>query len=307
GFLEYDRKAVSGLVNQGWKDSNDSIFHADGQLAEPPIALCEVQAYVYAARRAAARLARDLGRGERARQLEAAAEELRRRFEEAFWSEELGTYALALDGDKKPCRVRASNAGHCLWAGIAAPERAVRVAAGLRAPEMSSGWGIRTLATSEVRYNPMSYHNGSVWPHDSALIGRGLADYGFEEAAGEVLAALFDASLAVDLHRLPELYCGFPRRPGAGPILYPVACSPQAWATGVGHLLIEACLGLSIDAPRGRVSLVHPYLPPLVDRVSIAGLRVGEAVVDLDFERHPNDVGVNVTRRQRDVEVVVVK
>src|SRR5579875_1254802 len=307
GFVEYARHSPSGLVQQGWKDSYDSVFHADGSLAEGPIALCEVQGYVYAAKRAAADLAGALGHDERAAALRAEAETLRQRFEQTFWCEELSTYALALDGKKRPCRVRTSNAGQCLLSGIVSPERAQRVACTLMGAESFSEWGIRTVASSEVRYNPMSYHNGSVWPHDNALIAFGLARYRRNEDVLRILTGLFDASIFVELHRMPELFCGFPRRPGEGPTLYPVACAPQAWAAAAVFLLLQSCLGLHIDGVRRRISSHYPMLPRFLKKVRIGNLRVGDAAVDLHFRRRRTDVGLNVLRRQGDVEIVVVR
>jgi len=277
-------------------------------VAPGPIALCEVQGYVYAAKRGAAGLAARLGDTARAAALERQAEELRDRFERAFWCDELSTYALALDGRKQPCRVRTSNPGHCLLAGIASPDRAARVARTLLEDRSFSGWGVRTVSKGEVRYNPMSYHNGSVWPHDNALFGAGLARYGLKAEALRVLTGLFDASLAMDLHRMPELFCGFPRRPGEGPTLYPVACSPQAWAAGAVFQLLQATLGLHIDAAAGRVSFDHPLLPEFLKEVRIRGLRVGDGSLDVRLERHgPDDVGVNVLSRSGRVEVMVLK
>jgi glycogen debranching enzyme len=307
GFFEYARKSSSGLVTQGWKDSWDSVFHADGTLAEPPIALCEIQAYIYAARRAAAEMAMMLGDAQRAADLQSAADDLQRRFELAFWCEELSTYALALDGEKRLCRVRTSNAGHCLFAGIASPERGARTARTLLEGASFSGWGIRTVATTEARYNPMGYHNGSVWPHDNALIARGMADYGLTKQVIQVFAGLFDASMFVELQRMPELLCGFTRRPDAGPTLYPVACAPQAWAAGGVFLMLQACLGLTIDAPRRQIQFRRPALPKWLPRVTIDNLRVGDATVDLRLERHRRDVGINLARRDGDVEVLVLK
>ena len=230
GFVEYGRRSSKGLVNQGWKDSHDSIFHQDGSTAHGPIALVEVQAYVYGAWRAAADIARRLGQPARADALDARARMLRARFDACFFDAELGTYVLALDGAKKPCRVRTSNAGHALLTGIAMPERAGAVVASLMDGASFSGWGVRTLATSEARYNPMSYHNGSVWPHDNALIAAGFARYGFSDEAARIFEGLFAASTYIDLRRLPELFCGFARQRTRGPTFYPVACSPQAWA-----------------------------------------------------------------------------
>ena len=307
GYVEYRRRSPTGLVNQGWKDSEDSIFHADGRLAEGPIALCEVQGYVYLARVHAARLARALGHAERARGLDAAAEALRAAFERDFWCEDIGTYALALDGDKRPCRVRTSNAGHVLWSGIASRDRARRVGETLLSPESFSGWGVRTVARGEARYNPMSYHNGSVWPHDNAIAAMGLARYGMKEKTVAIAAALYDASLFMDLHRLPELYCGFDRRHrGEGPTLYPVACSPQAWASASAFYLVKACLGLSFRPEEPRIRFLHPVLPHFLDRVRLADVRAGDAVVDVQFERHGGDVGVSVMRKKGTVEVSVV-
>jgi glycogen debranching enzyme len=307
GFVEYMRHTPTGLVQQGWKDSHDSVFHADGADAPPPIALCEVQGYVYAAKRAAAVMARAVDRRERAGALEQQAETLRKRFEAAFWCEELGTYALALDGAKQRCAVRASNAGHCLLTGIVDPARAKRVAAGLLDADGFSGWGVRTVAARSPRYNPMSYHNGSVWPHDNALIAAGLARYGLKDGVVQILNALFDASLFIDLHRIPELFCGFSRRPGEGPTLYPVACSPQAWSAAAVFLLLQACLGLDVNGASHRISFTAPLLPESLEEVFLRNLRVGEAVVDLRLVRHDRDVGINVLRRDGDVEIRMVK
>ncbi|PYJ47362.1 MAG: amylo-alpha-1,6-glucosidase [Verrucomicrobia bacterium] len=308
GFVEYSRKSKRGLVHQGWKDSHDAIFHRDGDSAEGAIALCEVQGYVYAAKVAASELAKVLGDATRSRELAKQAEALRRRFEKAFWCDDLSSYALALDGSKQPCRVRTSNAGHCLFAGIATEERARRVVAMLTSEASFSGWGIRTVATSEARYNPMSYHNGSVWPHDNALIAAGFARYGLKESAAVVLAGLLDATLFFDLHRLPELFCGFPRRPDESPTLYPVACAPQAWASAAVFLLVESCLGLKVLAPEQRLVFSKPLLPAFLRQVTIRDLRVGEARVDLLLTRHEEgDVGVNVLRRDGALDVVVLK
>jgi glycogen debranching enzyme len=308
GFVEYNRRSKLGLIHQGWKDSHDAIFHADGTSAEGPIALCEVQGYVYAAKVEAAKLAKLFGDDAEARDLSKQAKTLSRRFEETFWCDELSTYALALDGRKQPCKVRTSNAGHCLFAGIATQEHARRVAATLTDGASFSGWGIRTVATSEARYNPMSYHNGSVWPHDNSLIAAGFARYDLRESTATVLAGLLDASLFLDLHRLPELFCGFPRRPGEAPTLYPVACAPQSWASGAVFLLLEACLGLNVSAPEQRVTFSKPILPRFLQQVTIRGLKVGEARVDLLLTRHDEgDVGVNVLRREGALDVVVLK
>ncbi len=304
GFVEYAQRSSTGLVQQGWKDSNDSVFHADGTLAEAPIALCEVQGYVYAAKLAAARLSCTLGDKERCTALEAQAEALRTRFEEAFWCDDLSTYALALDGNKKPCRVRTSNAGHCLYAGIARPDRARLVAQTLLGPESFSGWGVRTVAAGQSRYNPLSYHNGSIWPHDNSLIASGLAKYECKDLAGRILLGLLDTSRWADLRRLPELFCGLDRRRGEGPTLYPVACSPQAWAAGAVFLLVQACLGTTVQGARNRIVFDRPYLPKGIPQLWIKGLRSSNASVDLFFERRNDAVRVEVTDQQGDIEVV---
>lgn len=309
GFVEYYRRSPKGLVHQGWKDSKDAVFHQDGTLADGPIALCEVQGYVYAAKRAAAEMAGALGLTERGRQLQAQAKALQEQFERVFWCEELSTYALALDGKKRPCRVRASNAGHCLFTGIAAQERAQRVAETLIRDDSFSGWGIRTVDASELRYNPMSYHNGSVWPHDNAVVASGFARYGFKESVMKVLTGLYDASCAMDLYRLPELFCGFHRRAGEGPTLYPVACAPQSWAAASVYMLLEACLGLSIngllkDSP--RISLSRPGLPEFLKEIRIYNLMVGRASIDLALRRNQQNVEISILRREGNLEVLSV-
>ncbi|HKY33790.1 MAG TPA: glycogen debranching N-terminal domain-containing protein [Candidatus Polarisedimenticolia bacterium] len=306
-FLAYARRSARGLAHQGWKDSQDAVFHADGSAAEGPIALCEAQAYVHAALRGAALLARALGRAEDAGPLEDRALDLRRRFDRAFWSDRLGTWAMALDGRGRRCDVLASNAGHCLFAGIAPPERAAQAAAVLLSEEMFSGWGIRTVGAAEARFNPMSYHNGSVWPHDNALIAQGLARYGRKGGALTVLSSLFDATHLGAMQRLPELFCGFPRRAGEGPTRYPVACAPQSWAAGAVFMLLRAVLGLSIDAPRTQLRLFSPALPPWLHELKLENLRVGQGSVDLVLHRYGDDVGVSILRREGPVEIAVFK
>jgi glycogen debranching enzyme len=269
--------------------------------------LCEVQGYVYAAKHRAAGLAFVRGDVPRATELTRQAEALRERFERAFWCDDLGTYALALDGDKEACRVRSSNAGHCLFTGIATAEQAAGVARTLFRPESFSGWGVRTLDAGEARYNPMSYHNGSVWPHDNAVVAAGLARYGHKAEALRILDGLFHASVALDLHRLPELFCGFERRPSEDPVLYPVACAPQAWSAGAAFLLLQAALGIEVTGAPPRVVLTRPVLPESLPWLRIENLRVGEGAVDLLVQRHDEDVGITILRRTGRVEVVVVK
>lgn len=306
GFVEYRRADEKGLVNQGWKDSQDAIFHADGSLAQGTIALCEVQGYVYAAKRLAARAARRLGNQARGYALDAQAAKLAERFEAAFWCEDMGTYALALDGQKQPCRVRTSNAGQVLFSGIAAPERAEAVMRDLMRPSFFSGWGIRTVAREERRYNPMSYHNGSVWPHDNSLIAAGFARYGHKRAIDRIFKGLFDAASYMDLRRLPELYCGFQRGRERGPTLYPVACSPQAWAAGTPLLLLQSSLGLEFDPDRNEILLRNPRLPQFLEEVTLRNLRLGQSVVDLMLRRHGNDVSLQVLRNEGQIMVAAV-
>ena len=305
GFVEYAPHGDKGLVQQGWKDSSDSVFHADGQIAEAPIALCEVQGYVYAAKRAAAKIFAAWGDSERQKSLLNQATELQHRFEEAFWCDEISTYALALDGRKRPCRVRTSNPGHCLFSGIASTERASLVAHTLVSRDFFSGWGIRTVGCHEARYNPLSYHNGSVWPHDNAMVAAGMARYGHREFAGRILMSLLDLSSAVELQRLPELFCGVDRREGQGPTLYPVACSPQAWAAGAVFMLLQACLNITVDAKERRVVFDRPYLPQGIPQLSIRDLRVQDSRVSLFLERDSGPVRIQVVEKHGDVDVVV--
>jgi glycogen debranching enzyme len=305
GFVEYGRQSPAGLANQGWKDSGDAVFHADGSLAAGPAALVEVQGYVYAAKRAAAAIARRLGFDQRAAALDREAETLRRRFDAAFWDEELGTYVLALDRDKRPCRVRTSNAGHALYTGIAAAHRAEPVVRNLMRNASFSGWGIRTLASSERRYNPLSYHNGSVWPHDNALIAAGFARYGYAKEAARVFQGLFEASIYIDLRRLPELFCGFARQHSQGPTFYPVACSPQAWAATAPFSLLQSCLGLGFEPQSRSVTFYRPVLPDFLDAVTLRGLSLGDGRIDVAVRRAGPEVAVNVVARDGDIKLTV--
>ena len=306
GFVEYRRATEQGLANQGWKDSHDAIFHADGSLAEGHIALAEVQGYVFAAKRAAARCAERLQRPAQARALDEQASRLAERFEAAFWCAEIGTYALALDGEKKPCRVRTSNAGHVLFSGIANPDRARTVANGLLSPQFFSGWGVRTVAKGEARYNPMSYHNGSIWPHDNALIALGFARYGLKSSVEQVFKGLFDTSIHMDLHRLPELFCGFQRQRRCGPTLYPVACAPQAWASAAPFAFIEASLGLEFDPWNSEIRMRNPRLPAFLDNVLLRNLQLGQSRIDLKIHRHADGVSLEVLRTEGKIQVSAV-
>ena len=306
GFIEYERASDQGLANQGWKDSHDAIFHADGRLAEGAIALVEVQGYVYAAKRMAARCARRLGRDLVAERLDAEAARLAERFEAAFWCPDIETYALALDGNKEPCRVRTSNAGQVLFTGIAAFDRAARVAAGLLRPNFFSGWGIRTVARGEPRFNPMSYHNGSIWPHDNALIALGMARYEAKRPIETLFGGLFSAATYMDQRRLPELFCGFQRQRGHGPTLYPVACSPQAWASATPFTLLEASLGLEFDPFAREIRLRNPRLPEFLDEVTLRDLQLASSSVDLRIRRHGETVSLETPRISGDIRVSVV-
>jgi glycogen debranching enzyme len=306
GFVDYARRSGDGLIQQGWKDSHDSGFHADGRMATAPIALCEVQGYVYAAKQGAAQLAEALGDAAAASRWRDESLALKERFQQRFWCGDLGLYALALDGGQAACRVASSNAAHTLWAGIAAPEHGRRIAQRLLEPDLFSGWGVRTLATGERRYNPMSYHNGSIWPHDNALACEGLARYGHADAALALLIAAFDCSLHFESARLPELFCGFPRRAGEGPTHYPVACAPQAWAAATVFGMLGGCLGIEFDAAEHRLHLRTPRLPATVDWLRIEGLAVGEGRVDLLLQRYRESVGVDVTAREGKLEVGIV-
>jgi glycogen debranching enzyme len=275
-------------------------------LAEGHIALAEVQGYVFAAKQMAARWAHRLGHTQTAGRLEAEANQLAERFEAAFWCPELETYALALDGAKEPCRVHTSNAGQLLFTGILQPDRAAKVANDLAQPQFFSGWGIRTVARGAARYNPMSYHNGSIWPHDNALIALGLARYGLKRPVERIFKGLFDAASYMDLRRLPELFCGFQRQHGRGPTLYPVACCPQAWASATPFTLLEASLGLEFDQRNNEIRLRNPILPPFLDEVFLRNLRLGHSSLDLRIHRHKGEVSVDIPRRLGRIQVSVV-
>jgi len=305
GYLEYETRSTLGLTNQGWKDSADAVMHADGDLARPPIALCEVQGYAYAAWMAAAELADALGQDGEAADFRGRAGMLRAAFNRDFWMPHEAFYALALDGDKRPCEVISSNVGHCLWTGIVDEGRAEMVGKRLVGDEMFSGWGLRTLSSRERRYNPMSYHNGSVWPHDNALAASGFRRYRMPEHAITLTTALFDASRYWDHRRIPELFCGFARHADQGPICYPVACAPQAWAAGSVFAMLTALLGLDADAERQRLTMESPVLPPWLRWIEIYGLRVGAANVDLSIVRGRDAASVELLGRRGEVELLV--
>jgi glycogen debranching enzyme len=289
GFLDYARGEKTGLVNQSWKDSNDSIFHADGRFPKGPVSVVEVQGYAYAAFQAAAELARVRNEQHKAELWSHRAETLRLAIERQFWVPEMNFYAIALDGDGSACKVRASNAGHLLFCGVPTGERAKLVAKQLLSAESSCGWGIRTLFIGQARFNPMSYHDGSVWPHDVAICAAGIARYGGSEQIVPILSEVFEAANHFGM-RLPELYCGFTRIPGQGPTPYPVACLPQAWSSACVFLLLQATLGLRIDGWRKEVHIENPLLPVGIESLVIRNLTVGETSIDLAFHRIGTEV-----------------
>ena len=273
GFVEYARHSEKGLINQGWKDSWDGVNFADGTLAEGPIALCEVQGYVYRAWLDRAMLARHVGDDKRAAECEERAHDLREAFNRRFWLEDRGWFAIALDGSKRPVDALTSNIGHCLWSGIVDEDKAESVAAHLVSPALFSGWGVRTLAEGMWAFNPVSYHNGSVWPHDNAIVAHGLMRYGFVAEATRVASAVLEAAVHFR-GRVPELYCGFDRRLHPEPIAYPTSCSPQAWAAATPIHLLRVLLRLDADVPQRRLRL-SPVLPADLGTVRVENLPLG--------------------------------
>jgi glycogen debranching enzyme len=305
GYVEYRRRSPLGLEHQGWKDSRDAIVHPDGSPVEPPIALVEVQGYVYQAKRNVARVARDLGEEDLAERLDKEATDLQERFNRDFWMEKAGYFALALDGQKRQVGTIASNPGHCLWSRIVLPDKAARVVRRLTSPALSSGWGIRTLAVKQQAYDPIGYHTGSVWPHDNALIAHGMKRYGYDREARQVLDQLALAGAFFPYARFPELFCGFPAEEVPVPVQYPVACRPQAWASGAPLLMIRSYGGLSADAPNGILYIDRPRLPSWLDRIEILDLRVGEARLDLVFTNNDGVTATEVPRKEGDLEVLI--
>jgi glycogen debranching enzyme len=305
GFVEYRSRSPRGLLNQGWKDSEDSVVHEDGTLAEPPIALAEVQGYVYLAKVRMAEVFAALGDHERAVRLRDQATVLRRRFNEAFWMEEEGFFAMALDGEKRQVRTVTSNPGHGLYCDIVEARRAETMAERLFRPDLFSGWGIRTMSKAARSYNPMSYHNGTVWPHDNALIAAGLKRYGYVDATNRLATAMFDVATHSDYMRLPELFCGFVRREPNPPVEYPAACAPQAWAAGAPFLLLQAMLGISAHANENLLTVNKPHLPRWLGRVRLHDLRVGESKLSLEFHRDDRSTSFSILSKEGDVRVVM--
>jgi glycogen debranching enzyme len=305
GFIEYQRRSKRGLLNQGWKDSGDSIRNLDGTVAEGPIALAEVQGYVYAARRGMARLARHRGERELAVRLDAAAEALQAKFDDAFWLPDSRFYAIALDGAKRPVASITSNPGQALWTGIIPGRRHAAVAERLLAPDMFSGWGIRTFAAGQIGYNPVGYHTGSIWPHDNAIIAAGLKSTGAADAANLLAGRLVEAAQWFPDLRLPELFCGFAREDVGVPVAYPVACQPQAWSAAAPFFLLQTMLGLHADAAAHRLELLRPNLPDWLGKLTITGLPVGKDSVDLLVHRWRGGTSAELLGRRGEIEVVI--
>jgi glycogen debranching enzyme len=305
GFVEYQQRAPAGLINHGWKDSHDCIVHADGSLAQGPIALVEVQGYVYEAKLRIADVYDALGDSPRADQLRTEAGALRAAFNEAFWDPDEGFFVLALDGCKRQVRSVTSNPAHCLYCGIVDDDKAAMVAERLMAADMFSGWGIRTLSGSSPAYNPMSYHNGSIWPHDNAIAAAGLKRYGFHAATNRIASGMFDVAASARDFRLPELFCGFQRDGSRAIVAYPVACIPQAWAATAPFMLLQAMLGISAHAPSNMLTVDQPRLPDWLGAVEIRGIRVGDSEVSVAFRQAGPSTAFSLLEQQGDVRVTM--
>lgn len=305
GYLAYEQKSAGGLLNQGWKDSSDCIVNIDGKLASGAIALAEVQGYVYAAKMGMSQLARLRHEPDLSDRWKAEAQALKQRFERDFWLPEQGYFALALDGNGHPVDSITSNPGHCLGLGLFSDDKARSVAERLRAPDLFSGWGIRTLSSRSPAYNPMGYHVGSVWPHDTGIIAAGLRSLGYTEQALEIAQGIFDMMAQQPYHRPPELFCGFERTPDSSPVRYPVACSPQAWATGTVFQLLHTIVNLVPDAPNNCLRIVHPTLPESVQYVSLNNLKIGQTLLDLEFEQSSGATACRVVRKRGNLRVVI--
>jgi glycogen debranching enzyme len=305
GYVEYRRRSPVGLDNQGWKDSFDAVVHPDGELAQPPIALVEVQGYVYDAKRRTAALARSLGENDLAERLEQEATSLKDRFNRDFWMEGESYYALALDGSKRQVTTITSNPGQALWSGIVDADKAPRVARKLLSSQLSTGWGIRTLGARQRAYDPVGYHTGTVWPHDNALIAHGLKRYGLDRESMKVIDQLMAAGSHFALARYPELFCGYSIEEVPLPVEYPVACRPQAWASGAPLLMLRSYGGISADAPNGVLYIVRPRLPAWLTEIDLVGMRVGKARVDLTFTNRDGVTAVQVQRKEGDLDILI--
>jgi glycogen debranching enzyme len=305
GYLSYFRHSRRGLVNQGWKDSGDCIVNCKGELATGPITLCEVQAYVYAAKIRLAEIARMKKRIDLADKWQEDATDLKARFNRDFWMADEGFCALALDGEGDRVDSITSNPGQCLHLGIFIPEKAYSVAERLRAPDMFNGWGIRTLSSLSPAYNPMGYHIGSVWPHDNSLIAMGLRSLGLIDQALEIFQGLFDMTLRQPYQRPPELFCGYERNNDNDPVQYPVACTPQAWATGSIFQLLQMMVNLVPDAQNNCLRIIDPALPESINHLSLHNLRVGTTLLDLEFERSGSTTACRVAKKRGNLRVVI--
>ncbi len=306
GYVDYKSKSKNGLSNQGWKDSGDSVMNADGTLAEAPIALVEVQGYVYLAKTGLAELYERAGDPARANQLREQAEDLRTRFNRDYWMKEKQFYAEALEASGKQAGVVTSNPGQALWTGIVDPDKAKATVERLMSNDMFNQWGIRTLSDQERRYNPIGYHLGTVWPHDNSIIAAGFRRYGCEQQICRVFESLVEAAMGFQLYRLPELFAGFARADYGVPVRYPVACHPQAWAAGTIPFVIHSLLGLQPEAFEHRLRIIRPILPETISHLEVRRLRVGDAHVDLDFDRTPDGaVAVTVPKVEGNLQVIV--
>ena len=307
GYIEYKRETPRGLANQGWKDSLDAISHADGTLAKPPIALAEVQGYAYAAYSSLAELAGRLNKHDMRDHLREEARMLKANFERDFWLKKEKMLALALDGDKRPCAVMASNGAHCLAAGLVDGDRAAIFSERLLAEDMFSGWGVRTLSRRERRYNPMSYHNGSVWPHDNAMAALGLATAGRTDGAVKIMTGLFDAAAGLNNESLPELFCGFAREPSLGPVPYPVACHPQAWSAASVFLLLQSILGMEVLGLERRIVMRFPRIPEWLEWIRFDDLRLGNSSISFVARRGRRGASIEVLEKHGPATVEVHK
>jgi glycogen debranching enzyme len=301
-FLEYHQESSKGIANQGWKDSGDSIVHRNGDYAHSPIALSEVQGYVYQAKSGLADIYEAIGRAEEAEALRGEAKTLQQKFDEAFWMDDLAFYAIALDGNKQQVGTITSNPGHLLMSGMLSSERVEAVSKMLLSPKMFSGYGIRTMGEDEAGFNPMSYHDGSIWPHDNSLIVLGLSKEGKQEEANTVIQGLMDASMHFEYDRLPELFCGYSKEKGK-PVLYPVACSPQAWAAGTPLLFVQSILRMFPDSTKKQIHIC-PQLLPSMNELFLEGIAVGNGKLSLTVRRENGEVAMDITENTTGYEIV---
>ena len=307
GFVEYERRSRAGLLHQGWRDAGDAVVHTDGSLARGPIALAEVQGYVYYAKRRLAAIYGQLGDVERAERMAQDARELKRRFNERFWMEDEQFFAMALDGGKRQVKTVCSTIGHCLWSRIVADEHVDAVAKRLLAPDMFSGWGLRTVSKSSPAYNPMSFYNGGVWPFDTAIAANGLKKHGYAQESNRLALGLFETALAYEHTRLPELFCGFSRQSSPRPVSFPMACWPHAAASGALFLVLQSMLGIYAQADENVVYVHNPVLPKWIGELGLRDLRIGRTTMDLVFRRSGSQTGFSVRDKKGPGRIVVVE